>query len=227
MMAYDQTLERVETYFDNTATETWERLTADSPVSKVRETVRAGRDQMRSLIIDQLPTDLRSQRVLDAGCGTGQMTVELAKRGASVLACDISPSLVDIAKRRTPPELLNQITFISGDMLNKDLGFFDHVVAMDSLIYYAAADIGSALRTLERRVSGKIIFTVAPRTKLLLCMWYIGKVFPRSDRSPEMIPHNFHNLARQMTTAGVSRRLQSIDMVVSGFYISQALELCL
>ena len=224
-MAYDQTLARVETYFDNTATEAWERLTADTPVSKVRKTVRAGRDQMRSLIIDQLPMDLKGQRVLDAGCGTGQMTVELAKRGASVLACDISPSILDIAKRRTPPELLNQITFISGDMLNKDLGFFDHVVAMDSLIYYIAADIGTALRALERRVSDKIIFTVAPRTKFLLCMWYIGKIFPRSDRSPEMIPHNFNSLSRQITAAGVSRRLQFVDTVVSGFYISQALEL--
>ena len=44
-MSYDQTLSRVETYFDKTATKTWERLTSDAPVSRIRHTVRVGRDQ--------------------------------------------------------------------------------------------------------------------------------------------------------------------------------------
>ena len=47
-MSYNQTLSRVETYFDKTATKTWERLTSDAPVSRIRQTVRAGRDQMRA-----------------------------------------------------------------------------------------------------------------------------------------------------------------------------------
>ncbi|NDD43791.1 MAG: magnesium protoporphyrin IX methyltransferase, partial [Rhodobacteraceae bacterium] len=35
-MSYNQTLLRVETYFDKTATKTWERLTSDAPVSRIR-----------------------------------------------------------------------------------------------------------------------------------------------------------------------------------------------
>ncbi|MCY4301002.1 MAG: magnesium protoporphyrin IX methyltransferase [Aestuariivita sp.] len=224
-MAYDQTLARVETYFDQTATDAWERLTTDVPVSKVRQTVRAGRDRMRALLLSRLPEDLSGQRVLDAGCGAGQLTIELAARGASVLACDISPSILDIAKNRTPPEFLGQVTFINDDMLNSDFGFFDHVIAMDSLIYYSAGDIGAALRMFERRVSGKVVFTVAPRTKFLMGMWYLGKFFPRRDRSPEMMPQKYDELLRQAVTAGVTRTLQPIETVVSGFYFSQALEL--
>jgi hypothetical protein len=41
-------------------------------------------------------------RVLDAGCGTGAMTEELARRGAEVVAIDISPQLVDIAEKAHP-----------------------------------------------------------------------------------------------------------------------------
>ncbi|MBT5474680.1 MAG: methyltransferase domain-containing protein, partial [Rhodobacteraceae bacterium] len=97
-MSYDQTLTRVETYFDQTATKTWERLTSDAPVSKIRETVRQGRDQMRATLLAELPEDLNGARVLDAGCGAGPTTVELAARGAHVVAIDISPALIDIAR---------------------------------------------------------------------------------------------------------------------------------
>ncbi|MFK7882203.1 magnesium protoporphyrin IX methyltransferase [Roseobacter sp.] len=221
---YDATLGRVETYFDKTATQTWERLTSDAPVSKIRETVRRGRDQMRALMLSRLPDDLSGQRVLDAGCGAGQMTAELAARGAEVLAIDISPSLVEIAELRLPAAYRRQVTFTSGDMLSSELGRFDHVVAMDSLIYYEAADIGSALKKLENRTKATIVFTVAPRTRLLMAMWYAGKLFPRSDRSPVMIPHAHKPLAQAARSQGLRGMVRPVDRVSSGFYISQAME---
>ena len=224
-MAYDQTRARVETYFDQTATKTWERLTSDAPVSRVRETVRVGRDRMRALMLSRLPDDLRGGRVLDAGCGPGMATIELAKRGATVVAADISPQLIDIAQLRLPYDLQGQVTFHAGDMLDPKLGRFDAVIAMDSLIYYTAEDIGDALTRLEPRVTGPIVFTVAPRTPALMAMWYAGKAFPRSDRSPVMIPHAHARLAKAAKAAGVRRMLRPVDRVTSGFYISEAMEL--
>ena len=67
MADYASTRARVETYFDKTATKTWERLTSDAPVSGVRKTVRAGRDRMREIMLSRLPQDLTGARVLDAG----------------------------------------------------------------------------------------------------------------------------------------------------------------
>lgn len=220
-MSYDRTLTRVETYFDKTATRTWERLTSDAPVSRIRETVRRGRDGMRAKMLAQLPEDLRGARVLDAGCGAGQMTAELAARGADVLAVDISPSLVEIARKRLPANLPGRVTFASGDMLADTLGQFDHVMAMDSLIYYGDADIRQALESLAARMSGSVVFTVAPRTTLLMGMWYAGKLFPRSDRSPVMIPHSPAALAHGLRGTG---RIRDLGRITSGFYISQALE---
>jgi magnesium-protoporphyrin O-methyltransferase len=220
-MEYEATRARVEDYFDRTATKVWERLTSDAPVSRIRETVRRGRDDMRRLMLAALPDDLTGLRILDAGCGAGPTTIELAERGAEVVAVDISPSLVEIARQRLPESLKGQVRFESGDMLSADLGHFDHVLAMDSLIYYSDTDIRAALADLGSRTSGKVVFTVAPRTPLLMTMWYAGKAFPRSDRSPVMIPHAPAHLARVLRDTG---HLRDLGRVTSGFYISQALE---
>ena len=58
-MLYDQTLSRVETYFDKTASKTWEQLTSDAPVSKIRQTVRAGRERMRHKLLNRLPKEIK------------------------------------------------------------------------------------------------------------------------------------------------------------------------
>ncbi len=218
---YSDTRARVERYFDRTATTAWERLTSDAPVSRIRETVRQGRDRMRARMLSALPRDLTGLRVLDAGCGAGPTTIELAERGAEVVAVDISPSLVEIAEKRLPDHLRAKVTFASGDMLSAHLGQFDHVIAMDSLIYYTDPDIRGALAALGERTSGTVVFTVAPRTPLLMGMWYAGKAFPRSDRSPVMIPHGPRQLAEAMRDIG---SIRDLGRVTSGFYISQALE---
>ncbi|SLN58153.1 Magnesium-protoporphyrin O-methyltransferase [Roseivivax jejudonensis] len=220
-MRYEATRARVETYFDRTATEVWARLTSDAPVSRIRETVRSGRDAMRARMLAALPADLTGRRVLDAGCGAGQMTRALAERGAEVTAIDLSPALVSIARERLPADLGTRVTFLAGDMTEAHLGEFDHVLAMDSLIYYAAGDIRSVLGALSARTRDSIVFTVAPRTPLLMTMWQAGRLFPRSDRSPVMVPHGPARLSGAIADLGAVRDLGRVS---SGFYISHALE---
>lgn len=221
---YEATRSRVETYFDRTAAGTWAQLTSDAPVSRIRATVRAGRDRMRATILSRLPEDLSGARVLDAGCGAGQMTQDLARRGARVVAVDVSPALLDVARERMPESLAGRASFHAGDMLSSEWGRFDHVVAMDSLIYYTAAEVGAALAGLARRTDGRIVFTAAPRTALLMAMWGAGRLFPKSDRSPTMVPQTKPGLARALSRAGCERTLREVARINSGFYISSCLE---
>jgi magnesium-protoporphyrin O-methyltransferase len=227
----DSYLERrgeIETYFDRTAAAAWSKLTSDAPVSGIRATVRAGRDRMRATLLSFLPEDLRGARILDAGCGTGALAVEAAKRGADVTAVDISPTLIGIARERLPEKLGDgRIRFIAGDMLDKRLGTFDHVVAMDSLIHYSLPDMVEMLSRLSRMSTGGIHFTYAPRTPALAAMHMVGKVFPRSDRSPRIVPHATSSLYKGISRAdGLSDwRLGRNARVSSGFYISHAQEL--
>ncbi|HEX4510332.1 MAG TPA: RsmD family RNA methyltransferase, partial [Burkholderiaceae bacterium] len=84
----------IELYFDRTAAQAWARLTSNLPLGRIRSSVRAGRDRMRETLLGWLPDDLSGRRVLDAGCGTGALAIEAARRGAQVVAIDLSPTLV-------------------------------------------------------------------------------------------------------------------------------------
>ena len=211
---------QLETYFDRTAVAAWARLTSDAPVSGIRATVRAGRDRMRATLLSYLPADLTGLRILDAGCGTGALAVEAAERGAEVVAVDLSPTLVGLARERAPSRLT--IEFRVGDMANPALGRFDHVVAMDSLIHYPAHDMAHAAASLAARADRSLVFTFAPRTPLLSAMHAAGKLFPRSDRAPAIEPVGPAQIRKLIEADGL-RTLRS-DRVAGGFYISQALE---
>ena len=217
----------IEHYFDRTAVAAWERLTSDAPVGRIRATVRAGREQMRATLLSWLPADMSGQRVLDAGCGTGALAIEAARRGAEVVAIDLSPTLVALARDRAPTALgSGSIDFRSGDMLDPALGQFDHVVAMDSVIHYGTEDAVAALSRLAQRTSGSINFTFAPRTPLLAAMISVGRLFPRGDRAPWLNPMAADKLEQLRTTDPVlgAWRAGTTQRVSSGFYTSQALQ---
>ena len=79
-LSYQRRRGQLETYFDRTAVEAWSRLTSDAPVGSIRATVRAGRARIRNILLGWLPADLRGARLLDAGCGTGALAIEAARR---------------------------------------------------------------------------------------------------------------------------------------------------
>lgn len=219
---------QLETYFDRTAVEAWARLTSDAPVSGIRATVRAGRDRMRALLLSWLPDDMAGRTLLDAGCGTGMLSVAAARRGADVTAVDLSLNLVTLAGERIGRDVApGRIDFRVGDMLSPAHGRFDHVVAMDSLIHYRAGDITDALAGLAARTSGSILFTFAPRTPALSLMHAVGKLFPRGDRAPAIEPVGEAHLRRLIAAhPGLAGwRVGRTERVASGFYTSQAMEL--
>jgi magnesium-protoporphyrin O-methyltransferase len=213
--SYAAARDRLEAYFDRTAVEQWKALTSDAPVSRIRATVRAGRDRMRGLLLDWLPQDMTGLRLLDAGCGTGSLAVEAAARGADVVAIDVSGQLVAVARQRASRGL--SIDWRVGDMLSAGLGRFDHVVAMDSLIHYEASDMIAAVAALRARTAGSVLFTFAPSNPLLETMKFVGKAFPRGDRSPAIAPVREAVLRNALGGARTER-------VSAGFYTSQALE---
>ena len=220
--------EQLETYFDRTAVEAWSRLTSDAPVGRIRATVRAGRDDMRSTLLSWLPADLRGKRVLDAGCGTGALAIEAARRGAYVVAIDLSPTLTGLARERMPNDLgSGHVEFLVGDMLDPPPGHFDHVVAMDSLIHYRAEDILGALACLAAPTGTSVLFTFAPRTPALTMMHTVGRLFPRRDRAPAIEPVAEATLRRLLQTSAplAGWRVNRTQRIASGFYKSQAMEL--
>ena len=68
---------------------------------------------------------LRPTSVLDAGCGTGRVAIELARRGIDVVGVDADASMIATAQRSAPT-----ISWFGADVAGLDLGRGFDVVVM-------------------------------------------------------------------------------------------------
>jgi SAM-dependent methyltransferase len=85
--------------------------------------------------------------VLDAGCGTGRVGAELARRGLDVVGVDLDPAMLARARAKGPG-----VTWIEADLAELDLGrVFDVVVAAGNvMIYLAPGTEGAVVAALAR-----------------------------------------------------------------------------
>jgi SAM-dependent methyltransferase len=64
------------------------------------------------------------ESVLDAGCGTGRVAIELARRGIDVVGVDLDPPMLAEARAKAP-----HLTWVDADLVDLDLGRTFDVVA--------------------------------------------------------------------------------------------------
>jgi SAM-dependent methyltransferase len=74
-------------------------------------------------------------RVLDAGCGTGRVGIELARRGLTVAGVDAEPDMIDAARAKAPELDWTCVDLAVFDPPNR----FDVVVLAGNVIPYVAA----------------------------------------------------------------------------------------
>jgi ubiquinone/menaquinone biosynthesis C-methylase UbiE len=87
-------------------------------------------------------------RVLDAGCGTGRVAIELHRRGFDVVGVDVSPDMLDTARSKAPDQ-----TWVVGDLSSGDLpaSHFDVVLAAGNLmIFLEPGSEGAVVANLAR-----------------------------------------------------------------------------
>lgn len=73
--------------------------------------------------------------VLDAGCGTGRVAIELARRGMRVVGVDIDPDMLEVARTKAPA-----LDWRLGDLATVELPprSFDVVVAAGNVMIFVA-----------------------------------------------------------------------------------------
>ena len=80
-------------------------------------------------------------RVLDAGCGTGRVAVELARRGYEVAGVDIDSEMISGARAKAPELAWHQL-----DLVVFDLGeVFDAVVMAGNVVLFTAPGTETAV----------------------------------------------------------------------------------
>lgn len=104
---------------------------------------------------------LRGRRLLDVGCGTGKSFLPMLERGWKVTACDISPSMVRLARAKAG----DAVRLSVADMRNlPDFGRFDLVWTLDDAVNYllSGEELERALTGMARNLapSGLLMFDV-------------------------------------------------------------------
>ncbi|HEY1444365.1 MAG TPA: class I SAM-dependent methyltransferase [Acidimicrobiales bacterium] len=99
-----------------------------------------------------LVASYRPATVLDAGCGTGRVAIELARRGHDVVGTDVDPSMLEAARAKAPG-----LTWVEADLTDPwlDLGrTFDIVVmAGNVLIFVPSGTEGQVIANAARHLS--------------------------------------------------------------------------
>ena len=111
-------------------------------------------------------SQIHGERVLDAGCGTGEHAAALANAGFAVVGVDYAPGMLLHAGKKIEPELLGELSFQQAS-LDEQLPFedsaFDHVINISVL--QAVADPMFTLQELRRvlRPDGTLFLLHVPK----------------------------------------------------------------
>lgn len=109
------------------------------------------------------------KRGLVIGCGLGDDSEELLKRGFNVTAFDISPTAVEWAKKRFPDSKVEYRVADLFDLPNEWLGSFDFI--------FECYTIQALPRSVRTDVIGNVASLAAPKGSLLVVCrgWYNGQ----------------------------------------------------
>jgi magnesium-protoporphyrin O-methyltransferase len=185
---------RLRDYFSQTGFERWNLIYGDAPVSFIRRTVREGHTAVMRQTLAWLAETANGKtlRVLDAGCGPGVVSLEVARRGHTVTGCDISPQMAEAARERlaAEPEIAARAEFVAADLEGMreryPAGAFEVAICLDVLIYYPEAELARIVGQLGTLAPGRLLFTYAPASLPLRAMHWLGKRFPRRHRATKL-----------------------------------------
>jgi len=88
--------------------------------------------------------------VLDAGCGTGRVAIELAARGLDVVGVDLDPAMLTTARQKAP-----HVEWLLDDLSTVDVGRTFDVVALPGnvMIFLSPGTEEAVVANLARHVS--------------------------------------------------------------------------
>lgn len=156
--------------------------------------------------------DIRGRTVLDFGCGSGQSAVALRARGARLIALDISPHLLEVARKRLEAHALTgdtEFVLASGHQMPIPDASVDVVFGSAILhhldLRHAATEVHRVLRP-----GGYAVFKEPVRESRLFVL--LRRLFP--NRSEDISPYEYPLSRSQLRTfrepfvAGPSRRFE-------------------
>ena len=103
-------------------------------------------------------------RVLDVGCGTGDLAFRMAPRAEEVVGIELSPAMVEFANQRRSDEGFEHLSFVLGDVVN---AFRERAAG-----YFDVATMVLALHEMPAEARTPVLREVTRVAKRLLCLDY-------------------------------------------------------
>lgn len=187
----------------------YDRLTHDIPYTKWADYL-----QSAFLKFNQNPN-----LILELGCGTGSMAIELKKRGYDIIALDKSSDMLAKAYEKSKEQNLD-ILFINQDMRNFELyGTVDAVICLlDSINYLSSlTDLKKVFKLVNNYLnpSGLFIFDVNSPYKLSKVLG--NNVFFELDDDISWIWNNTYNSKKRYATFDLTFFVKSKDGLYERF----------
>ena len=98
--------------------------------------------QVQDWILERIRS---KEKVMDVGCGPGQLSRKMAQKGAFVVGIDKNPKMVHVANSNVPSELKKSLSFFRGSLI-------DNFTLKESLDVIVSTFMLSELRPLEQQI---------------------------------------------------------------------------
>ncbi|KAH9621640.1 hypothetical protein KSS87_004077 [Heliosperma pusillum] len=222
--------EVVREYFNGTGFQRWKKIYGDTDdVNKVQKDIRVGHAQTVENVVKLLSDErsLKGVTVCDAGCGTGLLSVPLAKLGALVSASDISAAMVAEAQAKAKEEIqsgdseLVMPKFEVKDLESLD-GKYDTVVCLDVLIHYPQDKADAMIAHLASLAEKRLVLSFAPKTFYYALLKRIGELFPGPSKATRAYLHAEADVERALEKVGW--KIRNRGLVTTQFYFSRLVE---
>ncbi|KAJ7945625.1 magnesium-protoporphyrin IX methyltransferase [Quillaja saponaria] len=226
--------EVVREYFNNSGFQRWKKIYGETDdVNRVQRDIRLGHSKTveSTLLMLKDEGSLQGVTVCDAGCGTGSLSIPLAKEGAIVLASDISAAMVAEAEKQAQEQLLASKNdqspapvmpmFQVKDLESLD-GKYDTVVCLDVLIHYPQSKADGMIAHLASLAENRLILSFAPKTVYYDLLKRVGELFPGPSKATRAYLHSEADVERALRKVGW--KIRKRGLTTTQFYFAKLVE---
>lgn len=224
--------EVVREYFNNSGFQRWKKIYGETDdVNRVQLDIRLGHSKTVESTMMMLTDEgsLKGVTVCDAGCGTGSLSIPLAKQGAIVSASDISAAMVAEARKKAEEELLAENggeVPVMPKFEVKDLeslaGKYNTVVCLDVLIHYPQSKADGMIAHLASLAEKRLILSFAPKTFYYDLLKRVGELFPGPSKATRAYLHAEADV--EMALQKVGWKIQKRGLITTQFYFARLVE---
>ncbi|XP_028766236.1 LOW QUALITY PROTEIN: magnesium protoporphyrin IX methyltransferase, chloroplastic [Neltuma alba] len=224
--------EVVKEYFNNSGFQRWKKIYGDTDdVNKVQRDIRVGHAKTveNTLLMLKDEGPVQGVTICDAGCGTGSLTIPLAKEGAIVSAADISAAMVAEAEKQAKEQLLaskDGSALVMPKFEVKDLesldGKYDTVICLDVLIHYPQSKADGMISHLASLAKNRLILSFAPKTFYYDLLKRVGELFPGPSKATRAYLHAEADVERALQKVGW--KIRKRGLITTQFYFARLVE---